>query len=313
MKEHKARILLVDQEPFCIWLVQTTLEATGYEVFATGAADGMVELVSTWQPDLVILGCRPPDLDGYKLCQQIRESSPVPIIMLSTLVDEDAVVKGLDSGADDFMAQPFCVSELLARIQALLRRVEFAKQGDPWYRLNARELAQDPQDRPEPHPAAPDPAATAQVSRRSILKRGVGALGVIAALEVGGASLLFIQSRAEAGRSGRVVEAGRVNSFPLGSVTEFPDAGFFLIRAHNGGFLAVHRRCPHLGCTVDWKPGYERFFCPCHGANFDFYGNFEGPPVPRSLDIFAVLIGDGKVRVDTARLGTRERFSPEDP
>jgi cytochrome b6-f complex iron-sulfur subunit len=174
-------------------------------------------------------------------------------------------------------------------------------------------------DRPDTSPvpadggAAPDPAAagTERVSRRSFLKRGVGALSVIAALEVGGASLLFIQSRAEAGRSGRVVEAGKVNSFPLGSVTEFPKAGFFLIRAHDGGFLAVHRRCPHLGCTVDWKPGYEQFFCPCHGANFDFYGNFEGPPVPRSLDLFAVLIEDGKVRVDTARLQMRERFSPE--
>ena len=165
-----------------------------------------------------------------------------------------------------------------------------------------------PQDRPEPPPAAPDPA---RVSRRGFLKLGVGALGVIAALEVGGASLLFIQSRAEAGRSGRVIEAGKVKSFPPGSVTEFPDAGFFLIRAHDGGFLAVHRRCPHLGCTVDWKPGYDRFFCPCHGANFDFYGNFEGPPVPRSLDTFAVLIEDERVRVDTSRMQMRERYSPE--
>jgi DNA-binding response OmpR family regulator len=142
MKEHKARILLVE-EPFCIGLVQTKLEATGYEVFAAGVADSVVERVSTWQPDLVILGCRPADLDGYRLCQQIRESSPVPIIMLSTLVDEDALVKGLNSGADDFMTQPFSVDELLARIRALLRRVEFAKQGDPWHRLNARELAND--------------------------------------------------------------------------------------------------------------------------------------------------------------------------
>ena len=147
MKEHKARILLVDEEPLCIRLVQTALEATGYEVFAAGVADNMVELVSTWQPDLVILGCRPPDLDGYKLCQKIREFSPVPIIMLSTLVDEDAQVKGLNSGADDFMAKPFSVNELLARIEALLRRIESAKQGDAWYRLNARELANDLQPR----------------------------------------------------------------------------------------------------------------------------------------------------------------------
>jgi len=155
MKEHKARVLLVDEEPCCIWPVQTTLEATGYEVFATGVADSMVELVSTWQPDLVILGCRPPDLDGYKLCQQIREFSPVPIIMLSTLVDEDALLKGLNSGADDFMAKPFSVNELLARIEALLRRIKLAKQGDPWHDLNAREPANDlkPRATKKPVPA----------------------------------------------------------------------------------------------------------------------------------------------------------------
>jgi len=166
----------------------------------------------------------------------------------------------------------------------------------------------EPQDRPATPPAAPDPA---EVSRRGFLKLGVGALGVIAALEVGGASVLFIQSRAQGGRSGGVILAGKVSSFPPGSVTEFPEAGFFLIRAHDGGFLAVHRRCPHLGCAVEWKPGYDLFSCPCHGANFDFYGNFQGPPVPRSLDTFTVLLEDDKVRVDTSRLQMRERYSPE--
>jgi DNA-binding response OmpR family regulator len=143
MKEHEARVLLVIEEPVCIWLVQTALEAIGYEVSATGVADSVVELVNTWQPDLVVLGCRPPELDGYTLCQQIRESSRVPIIMLSTLVDEDALVKGLDSGADDFMVKPFSVNELLARIEALLRRIKFAKQGDPWHDLNARDPSND--------------------------------------------------------------------------------------------------------------------------------------------------------------------------
>jgi DNA-binding response OmpR family regulator len=164
MKEHKARVLLVEEEPSCVGLVQTALEATGYEVSATGVADSAAELVSTWQPDLVILGCRPPDLDGYELCQQIRESSSVPIIMLSTLVDEDALLKGLNSGADDFMAQPFSVDELLARIRALLRRVEFAKQGNPWHRLNAREPANDLKPR----------ATKNQRQRKGITKRTAG-------------------------------------------------------------------------------------------------------------------------------------------
>ena len=168
--------------------------------------------------------------------------------------------------------------------------------------------SKEPKDRPDTDAAAPEPA---EVSRRGFLKLGVGALSVIAALEVGGASVLFIQSRAAAGRSGGVILAGKVSSFPPGSVTEFPEAGFFLIRAHDGGFLAVHRRCPHLGCAVEWKPGYDLFSCPCHGADFDFYGNLQGPPVPRSLDTFAVLLEDEKVRVDTSQLKMRERFSPE--
>ncbi len=156
--------------------------------------------------------------------------------------------------------------------------------------------------------AVQDPS---RLSRRNFLKLGIGTLGAVAALEVGGASLLYVQSRGEEGKYGGVVVAGKVDHFALGSVTEFSDAGFFLIRAHDGGFLAMHRRCPHLGCTIDWKPGYDQFVCPCHGASFDFYGNFEGPPVPRSLDTFAVHIQDAKVKVDTSKLQMRDHFSPE--
>jgi len=150
-----------------------------------------------------------------------------------------------------------------------------------------------------------------RLSRRNFLKMGVGALGVIAALEVGGAGLLYVQSRGAAGKYGGLVDAGKVDSFTPGSVTEFSEAGFFLIRAHDGGFLAVHRRCPHLGCNVEWKPGYEGFFCPCHGAEFDFYGTFDGPPVPRSLDTFEVRIKDSRIEVDTSKIKMRDHFSPD--
>jgi DNA-binding response OmpR family regulator len=143
MGADKTRILLVEEEPFCIWLVQTTLEARGYELFATSDADGVVGLIMTWDPDLVILGCRPPDLDGFELCHEIREFSPVPIIMLSRLVDDTALVQGLNSGADDFVTKPFSAGELLARTQALLRRVEFSRQGDPWNPIRTEALTSD--------------------------------------------------------------------------------------------------------------------------------------------------------------------------
>ncbi len=148
-------------------------------------------------------------------------------------------------------------------------------------------------------------------SRRDFIKVGVGALGALAVLEAGAVGLFFVRSRSMNVDYGSVITAGPVDSFPPNSVTEFPEARFFLVRAPDGGFLAVHNRCPHLGCTVTWEPDLNRFLCPCHASTFDFYGNFDNPPVPRPLDMYAVQIVDGTVRVDTAQLYRRERFEPD--
>ena len=145
-------------------------------------------------------------------------------------------------------------------------------------------------------------------SRRNVLKLGVGALGALALFEFGGASLLYVRSNSMRGEFGGVVTAGLVDDFSPGSVTEFPEARFFLVRAPDGGFLALHSRCTHLGCTVEWEAERNGFLCPCHAAAFDFYGLQQGPPVPRPLDLFDVQIVDGEVRVDTARLYRREGF-----
>lgn len=150
-----------------------------------------------------------------------------------------------------------------------------------------------------------------RLSRRSFLKMGMSTLGALAVLEIGGAGLLYLRAHTLEGQYGGVITAGAVESFPPDSVTEFASAHFFLIRASDGGFLAVHSRCPHLGCTVNWVPEESKFFCPCHASAFDFYGNFENPPVPRPLDIFPVTIDKGVVKVDTARLQQREQFSAE--
>jgi cytochrome b6-f complex iron-sulfur subunit len=148
------------------------------------------------------------------------------------------------------------------------------------------------------------------VSRRDFLKMGLGALSVITALEVGGAALLFLRARSQEGSFGEVITAGKVASFPPGSVTEFGRDAFFLIRAHDGGFLAVYRRCPHLGCTVEWEADKECFLCPCHASTFNFYGEYERAPVPRPLDLFTVRVENGEVLVDTSCLNRREAFSP---
>lgn len=154
-------------------------------------------------------------------------------------------------------------------------------------------------------------AETSGLTRRNFLKLGMGVLGVIAALEAGGTGLIYLRSHSLQGEFGSVVSAGPVEEFPSGSVTEFPDARFFLVRADDGGFLAIHTRCPHLGCSVVWVPEKQQFLCPCHASKFDVYGDHGNPPVSRALDLCAVEIVDGVVRVDTAQVNQRDAYTPD--
>ncbi len=149
------------------------------------------------------------------------------------------------------------------------------------------------------------------LSRRDFMRLGIGALGVLAVLEIGAAGALFLQSRSQEGEFGGVVTVAAVDDIPLGAVIEYPEDRFFLIRDHDGGFLAVHNRCPHLGCTVYWAPEKNCFICPCHASSFDIHGDFESPPVPRPLDIFPVSIEDGLIKVNTAHMEQREHFEQE--
>jgi cytochrome b6-f complex iron-sulfur subunit len=150
-----------------------------------------------------------------------------------------------------------------------------------------------------------------ELTRRNFLKLGITALGTLAILEIGGAGLLFLRARSLEGEFGGDIVAGAVDDFPPGSVTEFTDGNFFLVRTQDGGFLAVYRRCPHLGCTVNWVAEKERFYCPCHASSFDLYGDRENQPVPRALDTFRVNFEDSQVCVDTSQFVRRERFEPE--
>ena len=148
------------------------------------------------------------------------------------------------------------------------------------------------------------------LSRRSFIKVGMGALASLALIEMGGAGFLFLRARSMEGEFGGLVTAGAVDSFPEGSVSEFSDGHFFLIRSPDGGFLAVHNRCTHLGCTVNWVEADNHFICPCHAASFDFFGNFDGPPVPRPLDTFEVEFDEKIILVDTSLPSRREKYEP---
>lgn len=96
--------------------------------------------------------------------------------------------------------------------------------------------------------------------------------------------------------------------FPTGP---FPEAEFYRARLEDGGFLALHRKCTHLGCSVPRRPEKERFERPCHASAFDIRGPVLSSPAPRPLDRFAVAIDNGRILVDTTNKLRRGAFEPE--
>jgi DNA-binding response OmpR family regulator len=121
----KISILLVDDDPQLIRLVRANLDSVGYRITVAMDAQTALKQVNLEIPDLIILDIMLPDMDGYGLCQRIREFSTIPIIMLTAKVEDQDKVKGLKSGADDYLTKPFNMEELLARIEAVLRRTKF--------------------------------------------------------------------------------------------------------------------------------------------------------------------------------------------
>jgi len=150
----------------------------------------------------------------------------------------------------------------------------------------------------------------ANPSRRRFLKLGAGALSALIVLEIGGVGLLYLQPRQAVNSFGSVMVAGDVSEFPAGSVTEFINGRFFLVRTQDGGFLALYRRCPHLGCIINWNNGSEEFICPCHASSFDIHGNYNNTLIPRPLDMFVVTVEGEKVMVDISQRHQREQFTP---
>lgn len=116
------RILIVDDEPLYLRLLEANLRTEGYEVAA--AQDGIqaIDIFSSQPIDLILLDIMMPRLDGFGACQRIREFSSVPIIMLTAKGEEQDRIRGLDLGADDYLVKPFSATELLARVRAVLRR-----------------------------------------------------------------------------------------------------------------------------------------------------------------------------------------------
>lgn len=117
-----SKILVADDDPDLLHLVATLLERAGHEVVRSADGQEAMRAVYERRPDLVVLDIGMPGLDGWQVLERIREVSDVPVLVLTAESDELDKVRGLRAGADDFVTKPFGRQELLARVEAVLRR-----------------------------------------------------------------------------------------------------------------------------------------------------------------------------------------------
>src|SRR3954451_15543026 len=122
------RILVVEDEPIINQAVADRLRGSGYDVAQAFDGPSAVEMFAGTTPDLVVLDVMLPGFDGHEVCRRIQAERPVPVLMLTARDDESDILVGLGVGADDYLTKPFRMRELVARVAALLRRVERAAE-----------------------------------------------------------------------------------------------------------------------------------------------------------------------------------------
>jgi two-component system KDP operon response regulator KdpE len=118
----RTRALLVEDDPNIVDLIRSNLAVRGFDTVVSADGSRALKLLETENPDIVLLDLMLPAVDGFELCREIRQRSPVGIIVVSARGGERDKVTALNSGADDYMTKPFGIDELLARIIATLRR-----------------------------------------------------------------------------------------------------------------------------------------------------------------------------------------------
>jgi two-component system alkaline phosphatase synthesis response regulator PhoP len=133
-------ILVVDDEPHIVRLARDYLERAGFVVSTAGDGPSALRQARAAHPDLVILDLGLPGLDGLDVARVLRRDSAVPIIMLTARTDESDRIVGLELGADDYVTKPFSPKELVARVRAVLRRVEAANAPGDVIRVGEIEL-----------------------------------------------------------------------------------------------------------------------------------------------------------------------------
>ena len=125
------RVLVVEDDPNIVDLIRSNLAVRGFDTITDTRGTRALQLLDTEQPDIVLLDLMLPDVDGFDLCRQIRERSPVGVIVISARGGERDKVTALNVGADDYLTKPFSIEELLARITATLRRTRNVSPPEP--------------------------------------------------------------------------------------------------------------------------------------------------------------------------------------
>jgi two-component system KDP operon response regulator KdpE len=127
----KKKVLVIDDDQIFLRLVDNVLSASGFNVLKSDGGLESLRLLFAEKPDIVLLDVAMPGMDGWQVCQRIREISDVPIIMLTGKKKaEEDIVRGLDYGADDYLFKPVGNKELVARVRATLRRLELPYQAE---------------------------------------------------------------------------------------------------------------------------------------------------------------------------------------
>ena len=132
-RTHKTRLLLIEDDPSITELIRYNVEAEGYRLETSGNGEDGLMLAEETVPDLVLLDWMLPNLSGIEICRRLRASPKtrgIPIIMLTARGEEADKIRGLDTGADDYITKPFSPRELISRIRAVLRRLRPALAGE---------------------------------------------------------------------------------------------------------------------------------------------------------------------------------------
>ena len=124
MPSRKMSVLVADDDIYVLRMVQRILQLEGYQVLVANSGEAALNMFEEGSSDLILLDIMMPDIDGYTVCQRIREFSQIPIIMITAKGNEEEKVRGLDAGADDYVIKPFSSRELVARVRAVLRRTK---------------------------------------------------------------------------------------------------------------------------------------------------------------------------------------------